>query len=997
MDTKTKQHDAYYLTEDYSYYLAWHNGIAAGWNHDNRGGPLKTTDRGPYPLNDVSDEFGTAMIRDLTETSEGSVTLETSVSFLEGFDGCYVQFRDRDDKICYGLYTDQGSIYLLLADGTGKLLVEHASDVKRHYIKTTLDFERNTATTIIDSISYGESTLLSDHIKTYRLGTTEKAKLHIEPGVTLIYCNYEVNEAFLMPPANGSAIPCDWTSNSGKDHAYLAIDRDEMVLRSSNNESVRMQKMFRPLDGTLCYETMFFLPKIADGAAFSLNCGDNTAFKFCTVGNCFYANNKMLREYQAEMWYRLRVEVDLKEQKALVKVNGKHLAQVDLFNQPSQIDHLVISLTSETGAEMRFDDVRVFSLVEHSDYVPQPVAPHKKDYAVGMNVCPLWRTGSHIGWDCISPYDEIKPVIGYYDEGLPETADWEIKFFVEHGIDFQSFCWYSSESNAPIKKTGLSAAIHDGYFNAKYSDQMKFCLLWEAANAAHPAGSEAFRKYFVPYWVEQFFTDSRYMTIDNKAVISVFGVWQIIKDFGGEAGVKAEFDYLRGVLKGLGYDGAILLCCCGSGDIPTLTTVKNCGFDAVQAYNWGHEGYSVEFTEKAIYTQMEKNVIHVVPTASTGFNNVAWAGTRYPNISVEDFHKLNLWIRDEILAGFQKEAEPWKHKLMMLSNWNEYGEGTYLMPSGLNGFGYLDCLRKIYTEDDVPHVDHVPNEAQLQRICRMFPSDRSTIRPLRYYDFPVPQSVLYRLQFKAEPDLALWRLDEADAAIENGMLKGKSLGPDPKIIMTQDANFDITSAEMARLKMKASKAGTVEIFFTTKEKPDWSQSQSFRASFQEGENELNIRIHSADWTGELKRLRIDPASTAGVEFEIESLEFLYDPNKPVYTINGRELALDVMPVTDHGVHMIPFNPETAIEYLLNAYYRWNRSKGLLTIEANHGSCTFKMGDRQALINGNQMTLPCTPDLCDGLPMLPVEVMADAFHYEVTIDGPKVHITTPFAS
>ena len=27
---------------------------------------------------------------------------------------------------------------------------------------------------------------------------------------------------------------------------------------------------------------------------------------------------------------------------------------------------------------------------------------------------------------------------------------------------------------------------------------------------------------------------------------------------------------------------------------------------------------------------------------------------------------------------------------VMISTWNEYGEGTYIMPSGLNGFGYVD-------------------------------------------------------------------------------------------------------------------------------------------------------------------------------------------------------------------------------------------------------------------------------------------------------------------
>lgn len=36
---------------------------------------------------------------------------------------------------------------------------------------------------------------------------------------------------------------------------------------------------------------------------------------------------------------------------------------------------------------------------EPEDYVPAPVVPKKKgDYVVGMNICSLWREGSHAGW-----------------------------------------------------------------------------------------------------------------------------------------------------------------------------------------------------------------------------------------------------------------------------------------------------------------------------------------------------------------------------------------------------------------------------------------------------------------------------------------------------------------------------------------------------------------------------------------------------------------------
>ena len=150
----------------------------------------------------------------------------------------------------------------------------------------------------------------------------------------------------------------------------------------------------------------------------------------------------------------------------------------------------------------------------------------------------------------------------------------------EHGLDFEMYCWYASQTTAPICTTRLSAAIHEGHFNAKYGDDMKFCLIWEAANGPHPA-NVGFREYVVPYWVDYFFTDPRYMTIENKLVIASFGF--PIKDYGSPEAIKADMEYLDETAKKLGFDGIILMACSdGSFDRYAVA-----GVDALYAYNWG--------------------------------------------------------------------------------------------------------------------------------------------------------------------------------------------------------------------------------------------------------------------------------------------------------------------------------------------------------------------------------------------------------------------------
>ena len=110
-----------------------------------------------------------------------------------------------------------------------------------------------------------------------------------------------------------------------------------------------------------------------------------------------------------------------------------------------------------------------------------------EDYYIGMNVCSLWRNGGHYGWSCITPFDDPRPVLGYYDEGVPETADWEIKYLVEHGIDFQAFClFFYHDGPFNIGATHL----YDGFMNAKYADMSDFCILLEAANGDSPSSVE---------------------------------------------------------------------------------------------------------------------------------------------------------------------------------------------------------------------------------------------------------------------------------------------------------------------------------------------------------------------------------------------------------------------------------------------------------------------------------------------------------------------------
>ena len=41
------------------------------------------------------------------------------------------------------------------------------------------------------------------------------------------------------------------------------------------------------------------------------------------------------------------------------------------------------------------------------------------------------------------------------------------------------------------------------------------------------------------------------------------------------------------------------------------------------------------------------------------------------------------------------DTHPDQPKMMMINAWNEWVEGSYLLPDHLNGFGYLEAVRDV--------------------------------------------------------------------------------------------------------------------------------------------------------------------------------------------------------------------------------------------------------------------------------------------------------------
>ena len=57
-------------------------------------------------------------------------------------------------------------------------------------------------------------------------------------------------------------------------------------------------------------------------------------------------------------------------------------------------------------------------------------------------------------------------------------------------------------------------------------------------------------------------------------------------------------------------------------------------------------------------------------------------------------------------------------RMLLIDNWNEYGEGHYVFPTQQYRFGYLDAIRDVFAPNALPYSDLVPNISGAGRMIR---------------------------------------------------------------------------------------------------------------------------------------------------------------------------------------------------------------------------------------------------------------------------------------
>jgi len=718
--------------------------MLSGWEVDRSGGTFAFSPNCHYPtgfafhsdwfkLVDSSSNAAVTLRHPIARQTKGVIVLEFRFRMPVLMDGVSWQLQDLA-RAGVNLFTENGRL-CCQAGGRRPVTLQPLEPNHDYGVKVVADLAHQWATVYVDGRRRGESLPFCSPIKSIdyvlvKTGEAATGDLFLNP--VNVYKGYSVCETFVTGAA-GTA-PADWRVRSGQ----VAVETFEcgtkpdifsLRLEAAGQKLAAAVKPFEPSRHKTEFEFRLLLPATSSDATIEIGGGSRNGLRVFTAGDDLCLGDRQSRlttlvpHYRRDFWYWVKLVADPVAGQAEVFINGKRSGDPVAFASPAgRFDQLRLA----TRQVMWVDDILAYPWRDYpTDYVPAPrPSPARAPYLLGVQSCNLWQEGhAYAGWDYVYPYRaQRRPLLGWYDEGNPEETDWEIKWQVEHGISFEQHCWYRPNNavNHPIKDGVLDQAIVKGLFNSRYGHLARFTIMCTDEGACE-TNLEDFRRNIVPYWIEYFFKDPRYLKIDGRPVLSIYHLRNWLKMFGGESGGRQAVAMLREDCRQAGFPGVIVWMENRATDRRTLETMKAMGIEGCYAYTWGTPDVKVQRARLEAQRSAAAAVgIDQLPSIAMGWDREAWGVHDGGWTPLEDYRGLAQWARDEFMPSLP--AESLGRRVLMLANWNEFGEGHFLMPATLAGFGYLDGLREVFSAGG-PHEDLAPTEAQRARLSVLYPRD----------------------------------------------------------------------------------------------------------------------------------------------------------------------------------------------------------------------------------------------------------------------------------
>ncbi len=320
---------------------------------------------------------------------------------------------------------------------------------------------------------------------------------------------------------------------------------------------------------------------------------------------------------------------------------------------------------------------------------------------------------------------------GEFDESDPAWAAREIDLAADHGLDCFIYDWYWYAQQGLY----LHDALERGFLQAPNRDRLKFALMWANHDwlNIHPANyvntPETLAKHVsvaeLPgvwdYIIEHYFSRPEYWTIDGRPWFSIYEIGRFIVAAGGLNKARAALDDLRRRAEKAGLPGLHLnVQVWGFAVLPNeivsrdpASLIAALGIDSTTTYAWVHhyDLNSGNFPQGSYAQAARANMaawekyaaelpVPYAPNVSMGWDpsprtvrSERYDARGYPWTAVLEGNTPEAFgdaLRHAI--AFAQRTTP-ARPIVTINAWNEWTEGSYLLPDTRHGTAYLERIR----------------------------------------------------------------------------------------------------------------------------------------------------------------------------------------------------------------------------------------------------------------------------------------------------------------
>jgi len=320
-------------------------------------------------------------------------------------------------------------------------------------------------------------------------------------------------------------------------------------------------------------------------------------------------------------------------------------------------------------------------------------------------------------------YQPKQPLWGYEMDNDPVVVEKWIQTALKYGVNTFVYDWYWFD-HYPY----LESALNDGFLKAPSNQKMEFFIMWANHNVKHNYWN--YHKWkddesllwtgvidpadwpiIVKRVITQYFVLDNYTKIDGKPVFAIFDVPNFLASFGSEQAAKEAMDYMRAEVVKAGFPGLHYMMMNGGGfdcSEQAKAQIEKQSILQPDSWTWYNMGgfdcdYLVHGQNAINYRNHWADYmdIPVFPTVSVGWDD----SPRFPAKGAQDLTRFHNTPRS--FQSFLEEAkcyadqnEDKQPKFVFINAWNEWVEGSYLLPDRLNGFGYLEAVKNVFKKEE---------------------------------------------------------------------------------------------------------------------------------------------------------------------------------------------------------------------------------------------------------------------------------------------------------